>query len=287
MIHVLAFAKINLSFRVSHLRNDGFHEIESLIQTIDLADEIEIAEGNGRIEVANDLCLPLEQDLAWRAARAVLDRKESHTGVRISVRKQIPAGAGLGGGSSDAAATLWGVDRIIPPGLSHESLHALASELGSDVPLFLTGGLVHASGRGERTVSVGQPRKEWFAVIVPPIHCDTARVYAAWDATACTHTSSDAAAYAYDDMHLLALGENELAPAACFVYPELADYRQAVSEIGAVYAGMSGSGSAFYAAFAEREEAGAARDEMEGRFPQAKVYLCRGTNKGFSAREDA
>ncbi len=287
MIHVLAFAKLNLSFRVLYRRNDGFHEIESLIQTIDLADEIDIAEGNGRIEVANDLSLPLEQDLAWRAARAVLDRKKLHAGVKIAVRKRIPAGAGLGGGSSDAAATLWGVDRIIPPGLSNDSLHTLASELGSDVPLFLSGGLVHASGRGERTASAGQPRKEWFAVIVPPIHCDTARVYAAWDATARTYTSPDSAACAHDEMLILSLGENDLGPAACFVYPELADYRQAVSGIGAVYAGMSGSGSAFYAAFAEREEAAAAKVEMERRFPLAKAYLCRGTSKGFSAGEEA
>ncbi len=274
MIRVSAFAKINLSFRVLHRRTDGFHEINSLVQTIDLADEIDITKNDGLIEIENDLVLPPGKDLAWRAARAVLDEKESSIGVRIVVRKRIPAGAGLGGGSSDAAATLWGVDRLTLPGLSHETLCTIAADLGSDVPLFLTGGLVRATGRGECITVAGVPRKEWFVILVPPIHCDTARVYAAWDDTS----------HVYEDRPPLALGENDLSAAAFSVYPKLVAYRQAVIDIGAAYAGMSGSGSAFYAAFPEHEAALAAKTEMEKKFPQADVYLCRGTDKGFAAK---
>ncbi len=275
MIRMLAYAKINLSLSVLGRREDGFHEIDSLLQTVDLADEIIVQRTDAPLTVANDLDIAPQEDLAWRAARLVLDRKGVGFGMRITVHKRIPTGAGLGGGSSDAAAVLWAVDRLTPPVLRDKHLSALAARLGSDVPLFLHGGLVRATGRGEAITPVFPRRRERFLLIVPPVHCVTASVYQEMRTRIVTHRQS---------VQEPQLGENDLYEAAIFLYPELTPYAQAVEKLGAEYAGMSGSGSTFYAAFSDERLAAVALCKMEEAFPQAHVYLVRGTSTGFLAK---
>jgi len=266
-VELLAFAKINLALRVLRRREDGFHEIDSIVQTIDLADRITVEAGVG-LHVENDLPGIEGEDLAARAARAIL-REKGRGGVRIRVKKGIPAGAGLGGGSSDAAAVISAVDRLFPPRLATEDLLAVAAGLGSDVPLFLRGGCLRVRGRGEILASAGPPRTERFLLLVPPIHCRTARVYRGWSPVDRLPRTRK-----------VEFGVNDLLASALSIYPELIPYHRAVIRLDCLYAGMSGSGSAFYAAFPDRPSAAAAADDLKGEFPEASAFVCSPTAEG-------
>ena len=266
---VAAFAKLNLSLAVRFRRQDGFHEIESLVQTIDLADSIEIDVAPGdSIRVENSLRDIQGPDLALRAASALLGAKPARRQLSIRVAKAIPAGAGLGGGSSDAAAVLAELDRLIPPPLALGRLHEIAAQIGSDVPLFLLGGRVHVGGRGERVARVAGAPSEHYVVVVPPVHCPTAEIYAAWTAPA-EPTSTG-----------LALGRNDLLAAALSVRPALQRYHDAVTRSDASYAGMSGSGSSFYAAFDDAASALRCAESLRRALPDCAVYACRPTGVG-------
>lgn len=275
MMKLQAYAKLNLSLRVVGRRTDGFHDIDSIIQTIDLADAIMVKSANRGVTVINDLKLPPDVDLAARAARLLLGKKRSPQGVQIKVEKRIPVGAGLGGGSSDAAAVLWAVDRLIPPPLPTDCLVRLAARLGADVPLFLTGGLVRVTGKGERIAPLHPLRKERFLLLVPPVHCATAAVYAHLDRIVSTHGNSTTAP---------PLGCNDLEAAALDLYPALGPYREAIASLDAEYFGMSGSGSTFYAAFSDLKTATVAREHLVASFPEAKTHLCAATDSGYHVK---
>ena len=259
-VRLEAFAKLNLALRVVRRRDDGFHEIDSHVQTIDLCDRITVARADTGVEVLNDAAIE-GVDIAERAARTMIEVKDLDHGFRISVEKRIPIGAGLGGGSSDAAAVLRAIDRMTPPELDHAFLYDIAAEIGSDVPLFLTGGLLRIAGRGEVIERMGTSGIEHYVLVVPPVHCATAAVYGAWRA------KND------NPQRKLVRGENDLLPAALSLHPELAVYRDAVGAPNAAYWGMSGSGCSFYAAFENREAALEAADRVSDRVPDARVIL--------------
>lgn len=273
-LRVAAYAKLNLSLQVLGRRADGFHDIDSLVRTIDLHDRLTIAMTDDGIEVANDLDFD-GPDIVAVAAQRILSAKRSIRGVSIRVEKRIPAGAGLGGGSSDAAAVLRAIDSLTPPSLSEEELASLASDVGSDVALFLIGGLMRMSGRGERIEPLPASGPEHYAIVVPPIHCATADVYRGWNGEG------------HDRRRAAKRGENDLMEPAISLHAGLADVRDAVGELGGVYHGMSGSGSSFFAAFddaAEAEDAGAA---LRARLPDSAVFVCSSTDAGSGVlRED-
>ncbi len=151
---VLAYAKLNLALRVVGRREDGLHAIESFVQTVDLADRLTVERREEGVTVENSLALPPGEDLAARAATLLLREKGDPCGAEITVEKRIPAGAGLGGGSSDAAAVLAALDRLTPPRLPRTRLADLARRLGADVSLFLTGGRLRMEGAGERVTGL-------------------------------------------------------------------------------------------------------------------------------------
>lgn len=267
----LAYAKLNLALRILSRRHDGFHEIDSIVQTISLADRLTVELQDQGLDVENDLGVRPDEDLAVRAAALVLREKGVSDGARITVTKGIPAGAGLGGGSSDAAAVLVALDRLTPPPLPRETLHLLAERLGSDVPLFLVGGRLRMAGRGERIAALRAGEREWFVVLVPPIQCLTPLVYKCFDEIHCRVGIAEG---------LVSLGENDLEQAALTVYPELLPYQRAVRELEARYSGMSGSGSSFFAAFDEKGAADVAQRVLARSFPEARSFLSSSTRRG-------
>jgi len=267
---VLAFAKLNLNLEVIKRRADGYHEIRSIVQTIDLADRLTLTD-------ASDVCVVCEAridgiNLAERAARAVLERKNAARGVRIELEKRIPMGAGLGGGSSDAAAVLAVLNRCTSPRLDGRTLREIGASLGADVPLFLDGGCLELSGLGTQTRRL-PARSESYLVVVPPIHCATADVYRAWSPDQETEPSGR-------------LGRNDLAAPAANLHPALAAIADAVRHVGGSYSGMSGSGSAFFAAFETRAGAEAAQTRLAGRLNDARVYCCDATTAGYAQEGD-
>ena len=259
---LLAYAKLNLSLRVLGKRDDGYHEVESVVQTVSLADVIDI-----ELTTTSGVdCLPTLPggNIAGKAAQLLLDRKQSSLGARIQITKRIPMGAGLGGGSSDAAAVLLAVNRWVEPLLPRTELHALAADVGSDVPLFLDGGCQVVSGRGER-LSACPLRSETFVILVPPVHCSTRDVYGAWMPAHEAPPPSTTGG----------LGRNDLYRAALRMAPSLATYSLAIADLSADYAGMTGSGAAFYAAFGQAEAAVKAHVELATKHAQCHTFLCR------------
>ena len=167
MLTLQAHAKLNLTLEVLGPRADGYHETASIMQTLDLADTVTL-ESSDSIEVTCSAAgLDGQVNLAWQAADLLRRETGVAAGARIAIEKRIPTSAGLGGGSSDAAATLVGLNSLWDLGLSHDTLRALAAELGSDVPFLVDGGTAIALGRGERVRSLPTSDLPWFVLAFP------------------------------------------------------------------------------------------------------------------------
>ena len=181
MIRALAPAKINLTLEVLRRRDDGYHEIRSVLQTIDLRDELLFEEAGALTLTAEGPHTASEDDLVIRAARLLGSAAARAPGAAIHLRKRIPVGAGLGGGSSDAAAALSALNEMWDLRLGGERLAALAAEIGSDVSFFLTGGTALAEGRGERVTPLANLPATWMVLLIPPISMPdkTRRMYGA------------------------------------------------------------------------------------------------------------
>ncbi|MDF2671507.1 MAG: 4-(cytidine 5-diphospho)-2-C-methyl-D-erythritol kinase, partial [Paenibacillus sp.] len=159
-IYEKAPAKINLLLDVLHKRDDGYHEVEMIMTMVDLADRLEMMElPRDTIIISSQAgYIPLdEKNLAFQAAQLIKERYEVRTGVYIHLDKRIPVAAGLAGGSSDAAATLRGLNRLWQLNIPQEDLQKLGAELGSDVPFCVTGGTALATGRGEKLQPIVNP----------------------------------------------------------------------------------------------------------------------------------
>ncbi len=160
-------AKINLSLEILRKRNDGFHEIKSIVQTVSLSDIIEIStHGNIDVNVLN-ACIPIHENLAFKAAQALQKFAGCYKGANITINKKIPLAAGLGGASSNAATVLIALNELWDLNLTHDQLLFLASELGADVPFFLTGGTAFIEGKGEKVRNIPHSKENWYFIVVP------------------------------------------------------------------------------------------------------------------------
>ena len=245
-MRLAAHAKVNLTLEVLGTRPDGYHELRSVVTTIPLHDDVELLDapaGEMTVEMSGDGMevphVPCEENLAVRAARALAAAAGVSRGVHIRIVKRIPVGAGLGGGSADAAAVLNGLNELWGMGLPKERLCEIGAEVGSDVPALVLGGMVLMEGRGERvrallqrarrplSQSVG-PFDDNFVLRVPPIYASTARVYAEFRPEDCGKF------------------RNDLQPAACRLYPAIAETIAEMEAEGLEDVQMTGSGSAVF-----------------------------------------
>ena len=177
-LRCLAPAKINLFLHVTGRRPDGYHELQTVFQFLDLSDEIElVTRDDGIISRTGSSPVPVEDDLVLRAARALQRASGGKAGVDLRVSKRIPIGAGLGGGSSNAASTLVGLRRLWDVEVSDAELNDLGVSLGADVPVFLRGRAAWAEGIGERLAPLTLPRP-WYLVVAPPCEVSTAQIFA-------------------------------------------------------------------------------------------------------------
>lgn len=258
-------AKLNLWLRVGRLRADGYHPIESLMVTIDApADRVTLRVAQRRELIC--AVSPGADNLAWRA----LDALERATGVTlplaVEIEKEIPAGAGLGGGSSDAAATLVGANRLLGLGLAPAELEAIAAEVGSDVPFFIRGGAQWAAGRGERLRPAG-PIAPFAALVVmaaPPLA--TARVYAAFDRMG----GGRGPAPREPDPTVAPASwvGNDLWPAALALAPGLGRIARELRAAGADATLLCGSGAAITGIFRDRSAARIASEGLAAGLPR-------------------
>jgi 4-diphosphocytidyl-2-C-methyl-D-erythritol kinase len=255
-VRVQAAAKVNLHLRVYHRREDGFHDILSLFQAVSLSDSIVIRslkEPNTlRIDGAFDC--PAESTTVYKAAIAYREASGNRDGLEISVRKRIPAGAGLGGGSSDAAAILLGLEALLGGGLGGTELERLGAAIGSDVPFFLTSAAAIVSGRGEEVRAI-EAREDFSLVIAfPRFPVSTAWAYGLLDRERPDPgREPDPRA---EELEAAYRGEiadwpfaNSFEAVIGAVKPEIPAARKVMEAAGASFSAMSGSGSAVFGVF--------------------------------------
>ncbi|MBC8080559.1 MAG: 4-(cytidine 5'-diphospho)-2-C-methyl-D-erythritol kinase [Gorillibacterium sp.] len=242
-------AKINLSLDVLHKRPDGFHEVEMVMTMVDLADRLEMQELDRDTIIISSQAgyIPLdEKNLAFQAAKLIKDRYEVRQGVYLHLDKKIPVAAGLAGGSSDAAATLRGLNKLWRLGISEAEMMKLGEVLGSDVPFCVSGGTALAQGRGEKLTRLEPPPQSWVILAKPPINVSTADVYGKLKAAEIRrHPNTQAVLAAIENKDFEALcGSlgNVLEEVTLEHYPEVSQLKDCMRRLGAEGVLMSGSG---------------------------------------------
>ena len=241
-------AKINLALDVLYKREDGFHEVEMVMTNVDLADRIELAERSGntiRINSHNRFVPDDSRNLAYQAADLLKKRFSINTGVDITIDKQIPVSAGLAGGSSDAAATLRGLNKMWSLGLSMDELAEIGSEIGSDVAFCVHGGTAIARGRGEKIEHLPSPPSSWVILAKPTIGVSTADVYRNLKVDEVCHPNIPSmvqAIYEHDYDGMCNNMGNVLESVTLAMYPEVRMIKEQMSRFGADAVLMSGSG---------------------------------------------
>ena len=243
-VTVPAPAKVNLFLHVTGQRSDGYHAIESLIALVDLADFVTLtSRDDGEVVAAHDIAgIGRDDDLSLRAARALRAAAGVRNGVTIALTKRIPLGAGLGGGSSDAASVLLALNRLWQVDFTRAQLADIAIALGADVPFFVRGENAIARGIGEALTPVTLPTS-WLVLLHPRAHVQTKEIFAARELTR-------NAPSAKIDVFSEGYGRNDLAAVTREKFPAV---REALDALDG--ARMTGSGSAVYAAFATEQQA--------------------------------
>ena len=274
-----SFAKINLGLLLLGKRIDGYHDIATVFQQIDLCDKMLFRKTASSIRIISpDSSLPQdEQNLAYQAFTCFQDRFRIQGGIEIHIRKAIPIGAGLGGGSSNAATTLLALNELWNTQKSISDLEELAEEIGSDVPFFLRGGTALGLGRGEILESMELPTGWWIVLVHPGIEVSTGWAYSRAKITLTNKEKLGklrSIFRQFPSRTLKAHLENELEGVVFKRHPVLRDIKEQMYKREAFYASMSGSGSSVYGLFSHRKNAETAKTFFSMQ-PDLKAFLCR------------
>lgn len=250
---VKAPAKINLTLDVLHKRSDGYHEVEMIMTTIDLADRIELTlldKNEIKISSQNRFVPDDQRNLAYQAAKLLKERYQVQKGVQIGIEKTIPVAAGLAGGSSDAAAVLRGLNKLWHLGLTLDELAQLGAEIGSDVSFCVYGGTALATGRGEKISELPTPPRCWVVLAKPLIGVSTADIYRRLNVETLKHPNTKEMIQALEQNDFKGLCKNignVLEEVTLNVYPEVAQIKDQMIKFGADAVLMSGSGPTVFA----------------------------------------
>jgi 4-diphosphocytidyl-2-C-methyl-D-erythritol kinase len=255
-----AFAKINLSLRVSSARADGFHDVRTILQAIDLFDRVKCETRRGPFQISCDMPgVPTDcTNLVWKAAQLLwgaAGRSGEPRNTVVTLQKHIPMKAGLGGGSSNAAAALLGLQRLWKLRVPDEQIHALAARLGSDVPFFLVGGTALGLDRGDEVYPLEQLPPYWVVLVMPSLGVATKDAYEWFDECRKSgrdgfsrhqnENSSRPLLRAFPNVTLV----NDLEPPVIERHPVIGQLKQRLTGRGALMAAMSGSGSTVFGVF--------------------------------------
>jgi 4-diphosphocytidyl-2-C-methyl-D-erythritol kinase len=265
-------AKLNLMLRVVGRRPDGYHLLETVFRFLDYGDEVQLAvRSDGLIRRTRPLAgVPEDDDLTVRAARLLQKATGALQGADIGLEKRLPLGAGLGGGSSDAATVLLALNHLWGTGLTRDALKSLALELGADVPVFVFGESAFGEGIGEDLAPLPLP-PAWYVVLTPPVSVPTERIFGHPDLK---RDSKPIKIQGFSVGGLAIHAANDLEGLVCRLYPEVARHLEWLRQHGPAL--MTGSGASV---FAEFDSEGAARDVM-ARVPSAmKGFVARGLDR--------
>lgn len=276
-LKIPAFAKVNLCLQVVGRRADGYHDLRTIFQTISLHDTLKISLHAGRrIELAcDDPSLATEKDnLVWRAANALRRELKLRQGVRLRLTKRIPVARGLGGGSSDAAATLVGLLRLTGQRLPLARLSEIAAGLGADVPVFLFGGRALGVGRGDQIFPLPDGPRQTVVVVSPQGIAVSTREAFGWLHRKLTKTAPDPRLWCFCALCWSpqeAPLENDFESAVFRRHPRLASIKRALLRAGAAGAALAGSGSAVFGLFRNPAQARRAAQKFSG----DRVFVCK------------
>jgi len=257
-------AKINYLLDVTGKRPDGYHDLRMIMQRVDLCDKITLT-----LTDTSDINVSCPSkgapdgpgNIAWRAARALLDRAESGVGVNIEIIKNIPVAAGLGGGSSDAASVLMGLNELLQLGLSDQHLMEIGGTLGADVPFFIFKKTALAEGVGDKLTPLPGMPKCWILLVNPGVHVSTAWVYRSLQLTSGGELNKLPKFFeSIDDV--VSILSNDLESVTIPAFPVIADIKSRLMDLGAAGSMMSGSGPTVFGVFKSFDAAEAARREV-------------------------
>jgi 4-diphosphocytidyl-2-C-methyl-D-erythritol kinase len=276
-VRLKAFAKVNYALEVRRVRTDGYHEISTLMQSISLADEVEIKcieEGFEFIVEPEDAHIgPPEENTVYRAWKLLREVAGLRLPVRLHLRKEVPSGAGLGGGSADAAAVLVGLNQLFGLGLSDADLRGVGLRVGADVPFCVSGGTAVGEGIGEVLSPLPPPPPHHLVVAKPVGGVRTAEIYRAYDEQSragSTFVAQSTKALRMGDLAALAKGlGNDLAPVTKGLVPEVRALEEVLLLAGAIGVAMTGTGTAVFGIFGSEEEAHAAERMLRAPFAAA------------------
>lgn len=266
-IRVKSYAKINWALDVLFKREDGYHELRTIYQTVSLHDNLIMTKTDSAIEiVCNDARVPCDEtNLVYKAAVKLRQATGVQSGARIEIEKYIPVAAGMGGGSSNAAATLLGLEKLWQVTMNEEERFNIAASLGSDVPLFLIGGTLLGVGRGEEVYPLEEIECDNLLLVNPGIAVSTATAYSSLRRL--TRESSPRkipfaffAAKGIRELPLVA--RNDFEEVVLVTHPEIAKLKEKLQHLGAKLALMSGSGSTVFAVFDNLKTSERAQQEM-------------------------
>jgi 4-diphosphocytidyl-2-C-methyl-D-erythritol kinase len=242
-IKLRAYAKLNLTLKINGKRPDGYHEIDSTMQSVSLHDEIDIKIIESGIKIK--CSIPgIEDNIAQKAAELLMKEVKIKSGVDIQIKKNIPLSSGLGGGSADAAGTLIGLDKLFNLNLHKDRLLEIGAKIGSDVPFCLVGGTARCTGRGEMVERINPQTGSVFMLVIPKIEVSTKVIYNQYDKVGSGST------------------ENALEKAAVALFPEIGKMKEALDRATGQAWKMSGSGPALYLELRDLSEAEKYMDTM-------------------------
>ena len=282
-MRIRAPAKINLSLRVVGRRRDGYHLVDTILIPVSLYDETEITRPKLARQALEDTCdhplvLSGRKNIAYQAASLLLKEAGIQAPIRIRIRKRIPVGAGLGGGSSDAAATLVGLNRLLRLGWKPERLLPLAGSLGADVPFFILGKPARGRGIGDKLALIGPIRRLWLVILYPGFPVSTRWAYGRLPRTLTKHIENTSINLSLSDPAMLRkLLANDLEKVVFQRYPRVARLKERLIQEGAAGALMSGSGSSVFGIFFSRREAAKAWRRLRKEVG-VQAYLVRSLN---------
>ncbi len=275
-MRLMAHAKINLSLGITGFLPNGYHQVEMILQSIDLADQIDLCLTKSKIEISGDQpYIPWNQkNLAYKAAHLLQETCNCSKGAKIFIQKKIPTRAGLGGGSADAAAVLLGLNELWQLDLSLERLQELALQLGSDVPFCLSGGCALVSGQGEKLQPLPCRIQPQILLLKPPWGVSTARAYQEYDRHPVPPQPDN-----HKLARALAMGNwaeiklvNVLEEPVFRLYPQLRVIKKTLYQTRPLGVLMTGSGSCIYGLYSEISKTQAAMKKILTKWPRMQAY---------------
>ena len=267
-VSMKAYAKVNIGLRIDGRRNDGYHTLKTLFQTISIHDNLilELQDEQGIGFSTTGLKVPTGEDnICVKAARKVSEIENRKSGINIRLEKYISVGSGLGGGSSDAAAVIRGLNKLLKLDLDNSEMEAVALELGADIPFFIRGGCQYAEGIGD-LLSPGEIEDNFIVLLViPGISIATSWAYKNLDYLSLTSDTEDVNLASFPrngETNKRRYFRNDFENLVFSEYPEIGEIKRQISESGAVYASLSGSGSGVFGLYDSMDEAENGKEKL-------------------------